>query len=112
MEWEKRRLIAANMFEQGLSTKVIAASLEVDDQTVRRWRRAFEASGRAGLLSTRHKGRPARLDAGQKRQDRFEADDRLAAERPVQRARRPEYGVSLRHGAASGSPSPTGCRSR
>lgn len=65
-EWEKLRLIAANMFEQGLSTKVIAAALKVDDQTVRRWRRAFNASGRDGLLARKHAGRPARMDAQQK----------------------------------------------
>jgi transposase len=34
------------MFGRGLGAEVIAASLKVDDQTVRRWRRAFEAGGR------------------------------------------------------------------
>lgn len=65
-EWEKLRLIAANMFEQGLVTKVIATSLGVDDQTVRRWRRAFRAAGRDGLLASKHTGRPPKMDAGQK----------------------------------------------
>jgi transposase-like protein len=52
MEWEKLRLIAANMFEQGLSTQVIATTLKVDDQTVRRWRRAFNASGPRRVAGT------------------------------------------------------------
>ncbi|MBC7784797.1 MAG: winged helix-turn-helix domain-containing protein [Burkholderiales bacterium] len=67
-EWEKLRLIAANMFEQQLATGVIVATLKVDDQTVRRWRRAFKARGRPGLLSRKHAGRPSRMSPGQKRQ--------------------------------------------
>jgi transposase len=59
-------MTAANMFGQGLGTAVIAASLEVDDQTVRRWRRAFDAAGRDGLRSRRHAGRPPRLTGAQK----------------------------------------------
>lgn len=68
LEWEKKRLIAANMFEQKLATAVIAASLEVDDQTVRRWRRVFHAGGREGLASRKHLGRSARMSPAQKRQ--------------------------------------------
>jgi len=54
-------MIAANMFEQGLATDVVAKSLDVDDQTVRQWRRAFRARGRDGLRSRKHPGRPPRL---------------------------------------------------
>lgn len=61
-------MIAANMFEQQLSTKVIAASLQVDDQTVRRWRRVFEAQEREGLQSRKHPGRPGRLKDEQKKE--------------------------------------------
>ncbi|MFL6114263.1 MAG: IS630 family transposase [Catenulispora sp.] len=61
-EWEGKRMTAANMFEQGLTTAVIAAVLEVDDQTVRRWRRQFEAGGRDALRSRKHPGRTAALD--------------------------------------------------
>jgi transposase len=68
LDWEKLRLIAANMFEQGLATDVIAASLKVDDQTVRRWRRMFEAGGVDALRSRKHAGRPARMSPQQKRQ--------------------------------------------
>jgi transposase len=59
-------MTAANMFEQGLGVAVIAASLKVDDQTVRRWRRTFNAGGRDGLRSQAHAGRPPRLTAEQK----------------------------------------------
>jgi transposase len=59
-------MIAANMFEQGLATHVIARSLGVDDQTVREWRRTFRARGRDGLRSRKHPGRPSRLTAGHK----------------------------------------------
>jgi len=65
-ELEQARMTAANMFEQGLGVELIAASLKVDDQTVRRWRRAFEAAGRDGLRSRKHAGRPPRLTGGQK----------------------------------------------
>jgi len=68
LEWERRRLIAANMFEQNLATAVIATSLEVDDQTVRRWRRLFNADGRPGLQARKHQGRTPRMNAEQKRQ--------------------------------------------
>lgn len=67
-QWEQTRLIAANMFEQDLETAVIAASLQVDDQTVRRWRRTFQARGRQGLCSRKHAGRPPRLTPQQKEQ--------------------------------------------
>jgi transposase len=65
-EWEQKRLIAANMFELGLETRVIAASLGVDDQTVRAWRRKFAAGGRAALRSGHSGGRPPRLDDAQR----------------------------------------------
>jgi transposase len=61
-------MIAANMFEQGLPTSVIRDSLQVDDQTARRWRRIFKACGREGLLSRQHTGRPSRLNEQQKQE--------------------------------------------
>jgi transposase len=54
------------MFEQKLASAVIATSLRVDDQTVRRWRRIFQAQGRDGLLARKHAGRPSRLTSQQK----------------------------------------------
>jgi transposase len=68
LEWEQRRMIAANMFEQKLSAMLIASSLEVDDQTVRRWKREFDAAGREGLLARKHHGRPARMTPQHKEQ--------------------------------------------
>jgi len=65
-ELEQKRLLAASMFEQCLNTNQIVAILEVDDQSVRRWRRIYRASGREGLLSKRHPGRKPRLDSGQR----------------------------------------------
>jgi transposase len=67
-DWEKLRLIAANMFEQELASDVIAASLHVDDQTVRRWRRMFRAGGADALRARKHAGRPPRMSAAQKQQ--------------------------------------------
>jgi transposase len=61
-------MIAANMFEQKLATDIIATSLQVDDQTVRQWRRVFNARGREGLYSRKHRGRPSRMSLQQKQQ--------------------------------------------
>jgi len=58
-------MFAANMFEQGLASILIARSLKVDAQTVRRWRRLYIASGRAGLDSRKHPGSKPRLDPQQ-----------------------------------------------
>jgi transposase len=65
LELEKVRMFAANMFEQGLSSKLIAQSLKVDVQTVRRWRRIYHASGRVGLDSRKHPGSKPRLNPQQ-----------------------------------------------
>jgi transposase len=66
-EWEQKRMTAANMFEMGLGTGVIARAVGADGQTVARWRRAFEAEGREGLRSRPHPGRPPRLSDEQRR---------------------------------------------
>lgn len=58
-------MFAANMFEQGQSNLSIAGSLKVDDQTVRRWRRNYNALGRAGLESHKHPGSQPRLNPQQ-----------------------------------------------
>jgi transposase len=67
-ELERNRMIAANMFEQGLKAVQVARSLEVDDQTVRRWRRVYTLKGREGLRGRKHPGRPPRLNLEQKEQ--------------------------------------------
>jgi transposase len=65
-ELEKVRMFAANMFEQGLSSRVIAQSLGADVQTVRRWRRVFNAAGREGLGARTHPGGKSRLTLQQR----------------------------------------------
>lgn len=65
-EWDHKRSIAANMVELGLEPGVIAASLGVDVQTVRAWRRKLLAGGREALRSRHSGGRPPRLDEAQK----------------------------------------------
>jgi transposase len=54
------------MFELALEASVIATSLKVKPQTVRRWRREFKANGRDGLRARTHAGRPPRLTPEQK----------------------------------------------
>ena len=54
-------MIAANMFEQKLPAAQIATILNVDDQTVRRWRRVYAEGGRDALRLNQHPGRPPLL---------------------------------------------------
>ena len=54
---EQVRLEAVERFEQRTPAAVIAAELRVSERSVRRWRRAWEAGGLAGLAS---KGQAAR----------------------------------------------------
>jgi transposase len=65
IELEKVRMFAANMFEQGLSSVLIAPSLNVDVQTVRRWRRIYNSAGREGLGARKHPGSKPRLNPQQ-----------------------------------------------
>lgn len=64
-ELEKVRMFAANMFEQDLPSGSIARSLKVGPQTVRRWRRTYNACGRDGLGSRKHPGSKPRLNPQQ-----------------------------------------------
>lgn len=59
-------MIAVKMLELKKSPAEIAKCLEVDDQTVRRWRRVWEASGKEGLKSKPHPGRPCLMSDEQK----------------------------------------------
>jgi transposase len=99
-------MTAANMFEQGLAAAVIAASLKVDDQTVRRWRRTFEAEGRDGLRSRKHAGRPPRLTGEQrgrlsglllKTPAECGFDRHLWTQQPIADLIAREFGVSYHH---------------
>jgi transposase len=62
-EWDRVRNIAANMFDEGRTSAEIARVLNVDDQTVRAWRRIYQKLGRPGLVSRKAPGRPAALGA-------------------------------------------------
>jgi transposase len=60
-ELEQKRLIAAKMFELGLSPAQIAGVIGVVPQTVRRWRRECNHGGIEALAMNQHPGRPALL---------------------------------------------------
>jgi len=61
---EQVRLEAVKRFEQRAPAAVIAAELRVSERSVRRWRRAWQAGGLAGVASRGQAAR-CRLDAGQ-----------------------------------------------
>jgi transposase len=65
-EWERIRLVAANMFDRGMPPAEAAPLLGVDAQTVRAWRRSYRAGGRAALASRKPPGRPPRLGGAQR----------------------------------------------
>src|SRR5438067_490444 len=67
-QWERTRHLAANMFNQQMESKQIAALLGVDDQTVRHWRRLYLRAGRGALDSGRSPGRPRKLSGEQRQQ--------------------------------------------
>jgi transposase len=58
------RLKAVTRFEQDAPTAVIAAELRVSERSVRRWRQAWQAAGRAGVASRGQAAR-CRLDERQ-----------------------------------------------
>jgi transposase len=62
---ERVRLQAAEMFEQQLATAEIAARLRVSGKSVRAWRRAWAAGGRAALASRGPGGAVCKLSDAQ-----------------------------------------------
>lgn len=65
-EKEARRMIAAELFEQGeLWDSQIAALLEVTTRAVNKWHKAFREGGRQALRSSGPPGAPGLLDARQ-----------------------------------------------
>ena len=62
---ERVRLQAVELFEQRLPAGEIAARLRVSPKSVRAWRRAWIASGRAGLASRGPGGAACKLDDAQ-----------------------------------------------
>jgi transposase len=66
-ELERRRRLAVRRLRQGFSTSEVAAFLEVDPRSVRRWAAACSESGSAGLASRAAPGRPGKLDYAQEK---------------------------------------------
>jgi transposase len=61
LQWlERRRLQAADLFEQGKSKGEVAGYLGVSAQTAGRWWRRWRDGGVVGMRTARH-GKPARL---------------------------------------------------
>ena len=54
-------MVAANLLDQQVEPPVIAKALDVCVQTVRQWRRVYNAEGRDGLRMNAHPGRPPLL---------------------------------------------------
>lgn len=66
-ELERRRLRAIALLERGLLPHEVAERLGVDRRSVRRWKRAYRRRGHAGLQARPAPGRPAKLNARQRR---------------------------------------------
>ncbi len=59
---ERRRFVAARLFEQGTGPAEVARRLGVHRQSVRRWRQQWEEEGRAGLKRAGRAGRKPQLN--------------------------------------------------
>src|SRR5689334_3571744 len=64
-ELERRRRLAVRRLQAGYSVAQVAAFLEVDPSSVRRWRGAFQRQGKRALRARRGAGRPPKLSATQ-----------------------------------------------
>jgi transposase len=65
---EERRRIAARLFERNMSSQEIAEVLEVHPQTVRAWRRVYQAGGWEALKAKPHLGPRCKLTDEQKQE--------------------------------------------
>ncbi len=65
---EERRRIAARMFENNMASDQIAQLVGVHPQSVRRWKREYDAGGLKALSARTHRGPPCRLDAERKQE--------------------------------------------
>jgi transposase len=63
---EKRRVRALALLQQGWMPVDVARTLNVDRRSVRRWRAAHDAQGRAGLRAKPVPGRPCKLSVRQR----------------------------------------------
>jgi transposase len=64
---EYRRCLAVQRVEDGYSTEEVAAFLEVDPRSVRRWVAAARQHGSAGLAARPVPGRPPKLTTSQEK---------------------------------------------
>lgn len=64
---EQRRIRAVALFQQDIAPVDIAHKLGVDRRSVRRWKASFLKDGQAGIKAKPVPGRPAKLDAREKR---------------------------------------------
>jgi transposase len=67
-ELEVRRRIAASLFGQKITLAEIAQLLDVSLSSVRRWKKAFQQNGPAGLAAKPHPGPRAKLSEDQQEQ--------------------------------------------
>ena len=66
-ELERRRRLAVRRLQAGYNVAQVAAFLEVDPRSVRRWRNAFQERGKKALRARRGAGRPSKLSATQEK---------------------------------------------
>src|SRR3954469_4998674 len=66
-ELEHRRLLAVQRVLEGYSTEEVAAFLDVDPRSVRRWVAAHRQTGTEGLLARPTSGRPPKLTSTQEK---------------------------------------------
>lgn len=66
-ELEHRRLLAVQRVLEGYSTEEVAAFLDVDPRSVRRWVAAYRAEGDEGLWAQPTSGRPPKLTSTQEK---------------------------------------------
>ena len=66
-ELERRRRLAVRRLQAGYSVAQVAAFLEVDPRSVRRWRSAFQRQGKKALRARRSAGRPPKLSTTQEK---------------------------------------------
>ena len=66
-ELERRRRLAVRRLQAGYSVAQVAAFLEVDPRSVRRWRSAFARRGKRALRARSGAGRPPKLSATQEK---------------------------------------------
>jgi transposase len=62
---EKRRLVAAKLFEQGLSQAEVARQLDVSRESSRRWFNDWQSKGKGGLRKAGRAGRKPRLETAE-----------------------------------------------